>query len=722
MSKIWLPLLVLISVIGFVRGDATTDIAEKVVNEKIQLLSEKAQAELQKHINEGKSLFKEKKFQEAIKEFEAALAIDPSNEEAARYLEKARLEAKRAEISSLMAAGKKLLAEGQYDNAAEEFQKILEIEPENRQALRYLKEVEKRRAKPPVERKEAPEAERIKTEREKALEGFIQKGQELFDKGEYDQAILEWERVLATTAPKDPYFERAQLLIRKAKEESLRREKERLEKVKRLEQEKLLLEAERQWAYTPTEKKAPGVVIERKKKAPISEELARKLQKPVTISAQNKLITDVLSELAESAGINIVVDDRVRDGTYFEDNNLSPNVTAYLKDISFIEALELILRAKGLKYKFEGNIVRISTVEAEEEEELQTKVYHLTTGLSTIEDIIMNTVPGFREGRSDYMVQVIPGTGTVIVRTTPDNLALIDEIVSALDVQPLQVMIEAKFVEVSGTDSFSIGSAWAVDNYLNTDRDISARGTFNVGIFEAETETEGESGVTLESEGALPSEGVGFSIRKLTDTEFSAIIRALSTLGRVNVLSAPKVVALNNQRARISVATTYHFVESYEVRETTTEVRGSEMRLSTLRADEVAERPVGISLDVIPSISPNRRVITLTITPEASEFVGWSTPADLGLVNLPPGVTFKAPVFSVRRVQTRVAVEDGETVILGGLITGTRSESVKGVPLLSRIPVLGALFRVKDTADVKRNLIIFVTAHLLTPEGVRYHQ
>ena len=115
-------------------------------------------------------------------------------------------------------------------------------------------------------------------------------------------------------------------------------------------------------------------------------------------------------------------------------------------------------------------------------------------------------------------------------------------------------------------------------------------------------------------------------------------------------------------------------------------------------------------MEVTPGIGADRKVINLTLAPQIVELANW-------MEFYTPTATLRQPIFSVRAVTTNVDINDGETLVLGGLVKGEETELGTLIPFLSRIPLLGSLFRMKNTTSVKRELLIFVTARILEPTG-----
>ncbi|PIQ84031.1 MAG: hypothetical protein COV75_04505, partial [Candidatus Omnitrophica bacterium CG11_big_fil_rev_8_21_14_0_20_63_9] len=202
-----------------------------------------------------------------------------------------------------------------------------------------------------------------------------------------------------------------------------------------------------------------------------------------------------------------------------------------------------------------------------------------------------------------------------------------------------------------------------------------------------------------------------------TGTQYQAVLHALTKNEKTKTLSAPRVTTLNNQTATIKVVTEFVYATRYEATVTRQDLNSDgdfndtvsgtrETRFINAPQDFVT-RDLGILLHVTPSIGQDQRTITLALKPEVSEKKTDDT--FNGEISLPR--------FSARHLETSVVVENGETVVLGGLMKDTTSKTLTRVPVLGSIPVVGKLFRKENESTERSNLLIFVTAQLMPPSG-----
>jgi MSHA type pilus biogenesis protein MshL len=266
--------------------------------------------------------------------------------------------------------------------------------------------------------------------------------------------------------------------------------------------------------------------------------------------------------------------------------------------------------------------------------------------------------------------------GTLAVTDYPVNLDRVADYLKVLESRMRNgVMIETKILEVTLSDETKYGINWTALPDLSS---LSLSGSLT-------------GGATARQ--ALPAGTTAFQIG-VAGGKFNAVIDALAEQGQINVLSAPKVSTLNNQKAIIRIGRQDVFFRAVVTPATTTSAA-----FVTFTPDTIT---VGIILSVTPQIGRDGKVM-LAIHPSITEKVGEAT--------APDGNT--APIVDVRETNTMVTVQDGETVFIGGLMQERTQEIIKSVPLLGDIPFLGALFRNTDQIKKKTELVILITPRLL---------
>lgn len=286
-------------------------------------------------------------------------------------------------------------------------------------------------------------------------------------------------------------------------------------------------------------------------------------------------------------------------------------------------------------------------------------------------------------GRTDVNIQADEATNSLVVTAPPDIVRSLRSVIAQLDVRRAQVLVEAAIAEISAEKTAELGVQWVVDgsqggNLVGFTNFTLGQSLTNIAATAAAiADGDVSSASNIGSGMAL---GVGdFSGRN----RFAAIISALSQDGNTNVLSTPTLVTMDNEEAEIIVGENRPFVTgSY-----TTTGDGSSNPFQTIE-----RRDVGLTLRIKPQINEGNAV-QLEISQDVEDVI-----AD----------TAQGPTTTKRSIKTNVLVEDGQILVLGGLIDDSLNENVQKVPGLGDVPLLGNLFRYRKTVKEKRNLMIFL--------------
>jgi general secretion pathway protein D len=293
------------------------------------------------------------------------------------------------------------------------------------------------------------------------------------------------------------------------------------------------------------------------------------------------------------------------------------------------------------------------------------------------------TAPG---QRTDTAAQVAAGlvgttsivpdqaTNSLVIRTSPPNIPVLEETITQLDVRPPQVLLEVLVAEVTLDRSTQFGINWSV---FGTRRDAKDSLAVRLGPQLTDRQLAELGEYTLR-------------VVTLDGVDVRAVVRALATRANVRVLSTPHILALNNEEARILVGNEVPFSQS------------SFGGFGVPTVDRIVQfRDVGTQLTIIPTINQDRYV-TFRILQEVSALTQETVPAALG-----------APIITIREAETSALVRDGSTIVIGGLIDEGRTLVESGVPLLKDIPLLGMLFRNRTTSRARTELAIFLTPHVV---------
>jgi len=430
----------------------------------------------------------------------------------------------------------------------------------------------------------------------------------------------------------------------------------------------------------------------------------------------------------------------------------SSTITIHLENVPLKYVLRYVLRYKNLKYVVEDYAILIIPIDYVLPEELETEIFRLSTSGIGISTGAMPT-PGFRSsedlggggfegfgggfeeesggGQTENIEEwlrkaggVTWGTGTnivyhqptatLIVTNTPTNMVLIRELIKIWDRPPMQVEVTARFVELQYNRNFENSFKIGMTDYLKWTRNEERNlGTLPLASRER-VELLADPSSTLRVSASTPVldiKGI------LTRPEFRIIWYALDQSGYSDLLSAPRVTTISGNMALIQVVQEIRYPTEYET-ESLEDVyveAGAVVYPFYVTPGTFETREVGIRLNVTPTVSSDGEVITLVLLPEVSDLVGW---INYGTDFIPAW----QPTFESRDVTTTVYINDGETLVLGGVIQADITTVSDRVPFLGSLPLVGRLFRSEYEIADKSNLVIFVSADLITSRGTRVRQ
>jgi general secretion pathway protein D len=286
-----------------------------------------------------------------------------------------------------------------------------------------------------------------------------------------------------------------------------------------------------------------------------------------------------------------------------------------------------------------------------------------------------------------------PQNNAIIVNAPPKMMRSLMAIVDRLDIRRPQVLVEAIIVEVTADRTSELGVTWAIDG----SRDNNAVGVTNFpdggpGVVQLGTAIAGDGNGNLAN---LIGDGITFGVGRISDsgTSFAAILRALQGDADTNIISTPSLVTTDNQEASINVGQEVPFLTG-SFSQASTGTGGAVNPFQTIQREQV-----GVKLVITPQISEGDAII-LKISQEISSIAQ----AVAGAQDL---------ITNERTIETTVIVEDGDILVLGGLLEDTLRESDQRVPVLGSIPILGNLFRTRSTDKVKTNLMVFIRPRIL---------
>ncbi len=409
------------------------------------------------------------------------------------------------------------------------------------------------------------------------------------------------------------------------------------------------------------------VVVFGKNRVPLRSEDA---DKTISMDFKEADLKSVLKLFSQQSGLNFVASEEIED----------TKITLYFENVRVQDALNRILDANNLTYEYSTDS-DIFIVKPSGKEEIQTD-----TRIYTLNYATLGGQTGDRKDESDIVailekmlskygsIMADKRTNSLIVRDIPSQFSLIERTIAKLDSQTAQVMIEAEILEttIDFAERFGIGL-----------KSESKKGRFEVIPFYG-----ADTGDFTTSPGTpLDSTFLGV----ISYSEFKGILDILETEQKVKYLARPRILSLNNETAKIDIATwaTIGLESEYD-----------EGRLITTSGER---EWVGTKLEVTPHIN-QEGFITMEVRPEVSR----TGPTQLGGENIDNYLD----IFK-KSAEAKVMVKDGETVVIGGLTKEKEEKTKRKVPFLGDIPILGWLFKDSKKDDEKVELVIFITPHII---------
>jgi len=390
-------------------------------------------------------------------------------------------------------------------------------------------------------------------------------------------------------------------------------------------------------------------------------------------------IKNVFRILREISGKNFAID-----------KDVSGRVTLTLdKPVPWDQVLELVLRMNQLGQVSEDDIIRIATLNTlKNEEELRAaKIAALQESLKQEKALEPLVTEYIAVNYSNAATEILPhikniltkerGTATVdtrnnqiILTDTADKVWQAKEIVNRIDKVTPQVIIEARIAEVSTDASNEFGFTW--DASAGPVHNDSVDGIFN-----------GSMAMNFPAAGA--TSGVGFTFDKIAGTPFllNAQLNALESTGDGKIISSPKIVTLDNKKAMIKQGLEYPYLERDDT-----------------GGSSVSFKEIDLLLEVIPHVTPDNRVsMQIKITKNDIDTI-----------------TQGVPSLSTNKAETELLVNDGDTIVIGGIMKTRKTNATAGFPWLSKIPVLGWFFKTETDSKESSELLIFITPKIVKLE------
>lgn len=408
---------------------------------------------------------------------------------------------------------------------------------------------------------------------------------------------------------------------------------------------------------------------------------------PISLDFQDVPVRQVLQIIAQVNGFNLVTTDTV-----------SGNVTISLSGVPWDQALDMILKIKGLDKRMEGNILLIAPAEeltARETQQLQSKQQVAELAPLVSENIQINYAKAtemstiLKSGEGSILsargsVTVDERTNTLLVRDTQASINEAKAMIAMLDIPIRQVLIESRMVTVRDNFDEQLGVRWGFSDQQNDDGvsgSLEGANTIAGGTIPSIADR-----LNVNLPVSNPAGRIGLQVASLVDgTILDLELSAMETENKGEIIASPRITVANQREAYIEQGTEIPYVQA-----------------TSSGATSVEFKKAVLSLKVTPHITPDNRVILdLVVTQDTrGETVSTSTGP--------------AVAIDTQEISTQVLVENGETIVLGGIFQHTSTDDVNKVPLLGDLPFVGNLFKNSTRIDEKRELLIFVTPKILT--------
>jgi type IV pilus assembly protein PilQ len=419
----------------------------------------------------------------------------------------------------------------------------------------------------------------------------------------------------------------------------------------------------------------------------------------ISVDFPEEDVRDIIRSVAELYELNVVIPE-----------TLAGSVSIKLRDVTWQQVFNVVLEPLNYTYIVDGNIIKIKSQDELAVEPVDTRVFIVDFANA---GEIRGSVEPLIDSAAGGRIQGDTRSNALVITERPSRMNDIQEIIETLDRPTEQVMIESKFVEIIDEDISSIGVDWQSLLGYRVQAGPMER------VYERINSTERTPPEQTEDTKITDSNGFDFvrgsqalgqtnwidtvsreDTAVFSSEAFQVVLSALERNTGVELVSNPTIVTMNNKRAQINIG------EEYPIPQYTyNDERG------TFEVSNFEYKPIGVNLNVVPQIN-SAGFINLDIQPEISSRTGEV------LFGGASGASI--PIITVRKTNSSVTIKSGYTLAIGGLIQEDATRGSTKVPVLGDIPGLGRLFSSKNRNIDKRNLIIFITAKILSASGATY--
>lgn len=417
---------------------------------------------------------------------------------------------------------------------------------------------------------------------------------------------------------------------------------------------------------------------------------------------QNIEIRTLLQLIAKNSGLNFVISDAVKGA-----------VTLNLKNVTWRQALDIVMKSHGLTARQIGNVMYISTIEeitSNESKQLQSDQQ-----LSNLEPIQSNIIQlkyanakdlaNFLKGEGGTLlttrgeVAVDERTNSLVIRDTKANLNDLSRAIHHLDVPAKQVLIEARIVTIDTTYEEQLGIKFGLSNRSHITGTLNGanqlvQGTTLPNIVPLANRLNFDNPASQLASGANPG-SIGMALAKIGGVFLDLELSAIEEEGHGQIIASPHVVTSNLQKATIETGEEIPYQES-----------------TSSGATSIEFKKAVLSLGITPQITPNNKIILHLKATQDSR--GQQLQISSGTTAGAPPV-LGPPIINSEEVESHVLLNNNETVVIGGIYKQTKLNTVDRIPFLGSLPVVGYLFRSNTISNDRTELLIFVTPKIINP-------
>lgn len=416
---------------------------------------------------------------------------------------------------------------------------------------------------------------------------------------------------------------------------------------------------------------------------------------------QNIEVRSLLQLIAKSSGLNFIISDTVKG-----------NVTLNLKNVTWQQALAVILKTQGLTSRQVGNVMYVSTID-----EITTNETKLLQSADAMANILplQTALVALKYATAKDIAEVLKGGGTnllstrgqvavdsrtnsLIIRDTKENLRAIIPEIRKLDVPAKQVLIEARIVNIDIQYEEQLGVRFGTSNTRSLSGTLSGANQLAQGVNVADIVPLSDRlnfnvPATALFNGNNPG-SIGLALAHLGEVYLDLELSALEGERHAKVIARPRVVTSNQQKAMIQTGEEIPYQES-----------------SSSGATSVAFKKAVLSLEIVPQITPDNKIVLSMKATQDSRGTNTAIGATAA------GTPITIPAINTQEVQSNVLLNDNETIVIGGVYKEVKINTWDRIPFFGTLPVVGNLFSHKGISNEKHELLIFITPKIITAKS-----